>query len=154
MHQATNWAHRVVANRVVALGRIADQLSSVRHELACDRVGGIAGPDERGKRRRDGDRVARGDRLELREPFRRGEPRFDERSGGGQTVRRSLDGHASGWFRQRICSAPAGADGGGRTRTALRPRDFKSLASTGFATSARQSFQMFTNIERHITVGV
>ena len=29
-----------------------------------------------------------------------------------------------------------GADGGGRTRTALRPRDFKSLASTGFATSA------------------
>jgi hypothetical protein len=32
----------------------------------------------------------------------------------------------------------AGADGGGRTRTALRPRDFKSLASTGFATSAYQ----------------
>jgi hypothetical protein len=30
----------------------------------------------------------------------------------------------------------SGADGGGRTRTALRPRDFKSLASTGFATSA------------------
>jgi hypothetical protein len=29
-----------------------------------------------------------------------------------------------------------GADGGDRTRTALRPRDFKSLASTGFATSA------------------
>jgi hypothetical protein len=29
-----------------------------------------------------------------------------------------------------------GADGGGRTRTALRPRDFKSLASTSFATSA------------------
>jgi hypothetical protein len=29
-----------------------------------------------------------------------------------------------------------GADGGTRTRTALRPRDFKSLASTGFATSA------------------
>ena len=32
--------------------------------------------------------------------------------------------------------ATNGADGGGRTRTALRPRDFKSLASTGFATSA------------------
>jgi hypothetical protein len=30
-----------------------------------------------------------------------------------------------------------GADGGGRTRTASRPRDFKSLASTGFATSAQ-----------------
>ena len=30
-----------------------------------------------------------------------------------------------------------GADGGGRTRTALRPKDFKSFASTGFATSAR-----------------
>ena len=29
-----------------------------------------------------------------------------------------------------------GADGGGRTRTAVRPRDFKSLASTGSATSA------------------
>ena len=30
-----------------------------------------------------------------------------------------------------------GADTGGRTRTALRPRDFKSLASTSFAMSAR-----------------
>ena len=29
-----------------------------------------------------------------------------------------------------------GADGGGRTRTASRPKDFKSFASTGFATSA------------------
>jgi len=98
MHQARNWAHRVVADRVVALGRIADELSGVWHELARDRVGGIAGPDERGKRRRDGDRIAPGDRLELLEPFRRGEPRFDEGSGGGQTLRRWLDGHASGWF--------------------------------------------------------
>ena len=101
MHQAMNWAHRVVADRVVALGGIADQLPGVGHELARDRVGGIAGLDERGKRRRDGDRIAPGDGLELREPFRRGEPRFDQGSGGGQTVRRSLDGHASGWFRQR-----------------------------------------------------
>jgi hypothetical protein len=34
----------------------------------------------------------------------------------------------------------SGADGGGRTRTALWPRDFKSLASTGFATSAAKNY--------------
>src|ERR1700722_21039563 len=38
--------------------------------------------------------------------------------------------------RHAANKATDGADGGGRTRTALRPRDFKSLASTGFATSA------------------
>src|SRR5271168_2016827 len=91
-----NRAHRVVADRVVALGGVADKLAGVGHELAGDRVGGIAGPDERGKRRRDGDRIAPGDRLELLEPFRRGEPRRDQGPGGGQTVRRWLDGHASG----------------------------------------------------------
>ena len=32
-----------------------------------------------------------------------------------------------------------GADGGGRTRTALRPKDFKSFASTSFATPAREA---------------
>ena len=34
------------------------------------------------------------------------------------------------------CSESVGADGGTRTRTAFQPQDFKSRASTGFATSA------------------
>jgi hypothetical protein len=35
-----------------------------------------------------------------------------------------------------VWNIPSGAWGGNRTRMALRPRDFKSLASTNFATQA------------------
>ena len=38
--------------------------------------------------------------------------------------------------RAFCCPGEVGARGGGRTRMALRPRDFKSLAYTGFATRA------------------
>ncbi len=96
MHQPMNRAHRVVADRVVALVGVADELARVGHELAGDRVGGIAGLNQRGQRRRDGDRIAPGDSLKLREPFRAGEPRVDQGSRGGEAVKRSLDGHASG----------------------------------------------------------
>ena len=94
MHQPMNRAHRVVADRVVALGGVADELARVGHELPRDRVGGIAGLNQRGQRRRDGDRIAPGDGLKLRESFRAGEPRIDQGSGGGEALRHSLDGHA------------------------------------------------------------
>ena len=66
MHQSLHRAHGVVADRVVALGRIADKLAGVWDELTRDRVGGVAGLHQRGERRRKADRVALGDRLELR----------------------------------------------------------------------------------------
>ena len=51
MHQPLDRAHGVVADRIVALGGIADELSRVGHELTRDRVGGVFGPDEGGQRR-------------------------------------------------------------------------------------------------------
>ena len=39
----------------------------------------------------------------------------------------------------RPAALVVGADGGGRTRTAKWPKDFKSFASTGFATSAQRA---------------
>ena len=96
MHQSLHGAHGVVADRVVALGRIADELAGVGDELARDRVGGVAGLNKRRERRRKADRVALGDRLQFGEPFRRGEACFDQRSGGGQALSWSLDGHAVG----------------------------------------------------------
>ena len=96
MHQSLDGAHGVVADRVVALGRIADELAGVGDELARDRVGGVAGLNKRRERRRKADRVALGDRLELVKPFRRRKPCFDQGSGGGQALSRSLDGHAVG----------------------------------------------------------
>ena len=137
MHQPLDRAHGVVADRIVALGGIADELTGVRHELTRDRVARVFRPDEGGQRRRKADCVALGDGLEAGKPFGRDQPRFDEILGSAQPSRRSLGDHGRSSRQSRAqINAPAGADGGGRTRTALRPRDFKSLASTGFATSA------------------
>ena len=92
MHQALDRAFCVVADRIVGLRRIADELAAVGDELARDRIVRIAGVDEASQRRRQADRVARGDRLELAEPRRIGEARRDElfgvvrRRGFGLTV--------------------------------------------------------------------
>ena len=118
----------VVADRIVGLGRMAIEFAPVGQELAPDRIGRIAGPNQRRQRRRQADGVAPGDRLELVEPLRRGKAGLDEVVERGQA--------AALLARVHDFKAAVGADGGGRTRTASRPRDFKSLASTGFATSA------------------
>ncbi len=86
MHQPLDRAHGVVADRIVALGGIADELTCVGHELARDRVARVFGPDEGGERRRKADRIAAGDRLELLKSFRAGQPRFDEILGAGQAA--------------------------------------------------------------------
>ena len=78
MHQAPDGAHGVVADRVVALRRIPDELAGVGNELARDRIGWIAWPDERGERRRQADRVALGDGLKLGKPFGRRKARVDQ----------------------------------------------------------------------------
>ena len=67
MHQSLHGAHGVVADRVVALGRIADKLAGVGDELARDRVGRVAGLNKRRERRRNADCVALGDRLQFGE---------------------------------------------------------------------------------------
>src|SRR5580658_1267291 len=58
MHQPLDGALGVVADRIVALGGIANQLARVRHELTRDRVARVFGPDEGGERRRKSDRIA------------------------------------------------------------------------------------------------
>ena len=86
MHQPLDGALGVVADRIVALGGIADQLARVRHELTRDRVARVFGPDEGGERRRKADRIAASDRLELLKSFRAGQPRFGEILGAGQAA--------------------------------------------------------------------
>ena len=86
MHQSLDGAHGVVADRVVALGRVADELAGVGHELARDRIGWIARPDERGERRREADRVALGDGLELGKPFGRRKACVDQLFRGGEAL--------------------------------------------------------------------
>jgi len=93
--EALDWTLRVVADRVVRLGRVTDELARVGNELAGDRVVLILRPDEFGQRRGEADGVALRHGLKLGEPLRRGEPGFDEvgRSGealGGQGRRRGL----------------------------------------------------------------
>ena len=46
MHEPFDRTHRVVANRIVALGGIANEFARVGHELTRDRVGGVVGLDE------------------------------------------------------------------------------------------------------------
>ena len=46
MHQPLDRAHGVVADRIVALRGIADELTRVGHELTRDRVAGIAGLEQ------------------------------------------------------------------------------------------------------------
>ena len=89
MHKALDGAPRIVADRVVALGGIADELSRIRHELAGDRIGGVAALDELGQRRRETDRIALGDSFERPKALRLGQARFDKVYGAGQ---------AAGWF--------------------------------------------------------
>ena len=86
MDQPVDGAHGVVADRIVALGGIADELARVRHKLTRDRVGRVFGPDEVGERGRKADRIVVGYRLELWKPFRPSQPRFDEILGAGQAA--------------------------------------------------------------------
>ena len=86
MHEPVDRTLGVVANRVVALGGIADELTRIGHELTCDRIGGIFGLDELGQRRGEPDRVAPGDGFELLKPLRRGKPRLHESFGSRQAA--------------------------------------------------------------------
>ena len=86
MHQPLDGAHGVVADRIVALGGIAGQLSRVGHELMRDRVAAVFGLDEGGERRRKADSIAVGDRLELCKSFRASQPHLDEIRGAGQAA--------------------------------------------------------------------
>ncbi len=86
MNQPFDRAHGVVANRIVALGRIADELTRIGHELTRDRVGGIVWPDELGERRGKADRVAPGHGRKLLKPFGIDQPRLNEILGTGQAA--------------------------------------------------------------------
>ncbi len=98
---------RVVADRIVALGRIALKLAPVGDELARDRVAWVVRVDQPEQRRRQADGVARGDRLEFGEPLGRGEAGAEQRLRGRQAagrlarvVARSRDGEPG--FRRRV----------------------------------------------------
>ena len=129
MHQPLDGAHGVVADRIVALGGIANELARVGHELARDRVARILGPDEGGERRRKADRVALGDGLELREavPARPGPLRRDPRgwSGGGVGFLRSFGFHDKGETRAERdavrFTGPSYGNGGEIARRARTP---------------------------------
>ena len=81
MDEPLDRAPRVVADRVVGLGRIAPKLATVGNELAGDRVPGIVAVDQADEGGREPDGVALGDGLEFGEPPRRGETGVDEHLG-------------------------------------------------------------------------
>ena len=87
MDEALDRAFHVVADRVVRLGRVAQELAPVGHELAGDRVGRLPFVDEACQRRSEADRIPVGDRLELGQPLRRDEAGFDELFGRRQAAR-------------------------------------------------------------------
>ena len=86
MHKPLDRAPGIVADRVVALGRVAKELSRVRHELKRDRIGGTARLDEIGQRRCEPDRIMPGHGLKLLKALWPGKPRFDEIRGAGQAA--------------------------------------------------------------------
>ena len=103
MHHPLDRAHGVVANRIVALGGIPNELTRVGHDLSRDRVARVLGANERGQRRCKADRVALGHGLEFRKPLRLSQPRFDEILGGGQAaVLKSERGHSAFTIREEV----------------------------------------------------
>src|ERR1700679_3851001 len=95
MHQPVDGATGVVADRIVALGGIADELARVRHKLTRDRVARVFRSDEGGERRRKADRIALADRPELWKPLPAAQPRFDEILGAGQAAALASQGHSA-----------------------------------------------------------
>ena len=96
MHQSLHGAHGVVADRVVALGRIADKLAGVGDELTRDRIGEVARPNKGRERRRNADCVAVGDCFQFGEAAGLSEPGFDQGLRGCQALSRSPNGHGVG----------------------------------------------------------
>src|SRR5271156_3412741 len=127
MHQPLDRAHGVVANWIVALGGIADELTRIGHELTRDRVGGIVWPDELGQRRGKGNGVTPGDRLELLKPFGPGQPGFDKILGAGQAARLEARRHTAFTMRESKARALA--------------RSATSLASSGPVTGTAAAAQ-------------
>ena len=77
---------RIVAGRIDALALVEIEFRAVGHELSRNRIIPVARIDRFGDRRRDGDRVARGNALELGEFLRRREPGRDEIGGGTENI--------------------------------------------------------------------
>ena len=71
MHDAVHRRMRVIADRIGALARLRGQFLGARDELPRDRIVGIVGIDQRGDVRRDRDRIARRDPLQIGQLLRR-----------------------------------------------------------------------------------
>ncbi len=136
MDEPFDRAFQIVADRVGDLGGMTFKLADVGDELPCDRVLGIAAVDQIGERRGQRHRIARADRGKLGPALGRGEPGGDEI--GGRFQGAAL-GRAKGEdvlrFEQGL-SLQCWCGRRGSNPHSLGPRDFKSLASTSFATSA------------------
>ena len=68
----------MVADRIVAFFRLQLQLPRIGDELPRNRIVRVAWVDQLGDSRRDGDRVARRDLLQRRQPVGSDEPRIGE----------------------------------------------------------------------------
>ena len=69
MHDAGDRRMRVIADRIGVLARLQLQLCGGRNELPRNGIIGIGIVDQLDQRRRDRDRIARGDALERRQRF-------------------------------------------------------------------------------------
>ncbi len=106
-------AVRLVPDRVLKLLRQRLNFARIRHELPGNRIGRVGRIDQPGKRRRDGDGIARGDRVEAR--IGRDEAslnEFIEAAQGARNIREGRGG-AERAVHARLCDtfAPRGQGG-------------------------------------------
>ena len=105
-----------IADRIGVLARLAGQLLGRGNELPRDRIGGIAGVDQRGDLRRHRDRIAGGDLLQ------QGEFGGPRQPAGDELVR----------IAQRGCKIDllhASPDGGVHTTWSIRSAPLASITS-------------------------
>ena len=85
MHDAGDWRMGVIADRIGILVSLSDQFLGARNELACDRIVGIPGVDQRGEVRRHRYRIACRDLFQIREINRRHKAASDQLGGLAQS---------------------------------------------------------------------
>ena len=139
MHQAFDRAFEVVADGIGDLVRAPVELPRVGDELPGDRIGGVARIDQRRQRRRNRHGVTLADGLERAPALLADKARADEIGGrpqiaAGRAIAQGKNGLRAGQIQNLKNDLWCGRRGS--NPHSLGPRDFKSLASTSFATSA------------------
>ncbi len=134
MNDAFERTEGIIADRIAALLRLANELARIGHELPRDRIVRIAAFDQVGHCRRDGDGIARGDLGELSEALTRHERALAKLVNVAQRGRRGA--HASGFHSTWSMRAAPVASITRRSRPSAMPQACGIAASAARKSSS------------------